>query len=213
MTAYGLDKIDPDRDISISLIEASDRLLPALPTRMSQSVEKELQKLKVNLYMGERVTEVSNKGIRTHKGRYINSALVVWAAGIKAPSFLRNLNLSINTINQIEVLSTLQSKDDQSIFALGDCAACPQKPGSKSMVPPRAQSAHQQASLLIKSIKKIILQKDATLPTYTYKDYGSLVNLGTYSTVGNLMGSLTGCLLYTSPSPRDQRGSRMPSSA
>ena len=25
--------------------------------------------------------------------------------------------------------------------------------------------------------------------------------------------SMTGCLLYTSPSPRDQRGSRMPSSA
>lgn len=196
MTAYGLDKINPDRDISISLIEASDRLLPALPSRMSQSVEKELRKLKVNLYIGERVTEVSNKGIRTHKGRYINSALVVWAAGIKAPSFLRNLNLSTNTINQIEVLSTLQSKDDQSIFALGDCAACPQKPGSKSMVPPRAQSAHQQASLLIKSIKKIILQKDATLPTYTYKDYGSLVNLGTYSTVGNLMGSLTGGSMF-----------------
>ena len=26
-------------------------------------------------------------------------------------------------------------------------------------------------------------------------------------------GAYTGCLLYTSPSPRDQRGSRMPSSA
>ena len=27
------------------------------------------------------------------------------------------------------------------------------------------------------------------------------------------MGLITTCLLYTSPSPRDQRGSRMPSSA
>ena len=27
------------------------------------------------------------------------------------------------------------------------------------------------------------------------------------------MGGMTSCLLYTSPSPRDQRGSRMPSSA
>ena len=29
----------------------------------------------------------------------------------------------------------------------------------------------------------------------------------------NYLRNVTGCLLYTSPSPRDQRGSRMPSSA
>ena len=196
ITAYGLDKIDPDRDISISLIEASERLLPALPLRMSKSVERELKKLNVNLYMDERVTEVHKKGIRTHKNRYIDSALVVWAAGIKAPNFLRKLELSVNKINQIEVLSTLQSKDDESIFALGDCAACPEKPGSLRMVPPRAQSAHQQASLLVKSIKKRVRNNDAILSPYTYKDYGSLVNLGSYSTVGNLMGSLMGGSMF-----------------
>lgn len=196
ITAYGLDKIDPDRDISISLIEASERLLPALPLRMSKSVERELKKLNVNLYMDERVTEVHKKGIRTHKNRYIDSALVVWAAGIKAPNFLRKLELSVNKINQIEVLSTLQSKDDESIFALGDCAACPEKPGSLRMVPPRAQSAHQQASLLVKSIKKRVRNNDAILSPYTYRDYGSLVNLGSYSTVGNLMGSLMGGSMF-----------------
>ncbi len=31
LTAYGMDKINPDRDIKISIIEASDRVLPALP--------------------------------------------------------------------------------------------------------------------------------------------------------------------------------------
>jgi NADH dehydrogenase len=196
LTAYGLDNINPDRDINISLIEASERLLPALPKRMSQSVEVELKKLNVNLHMGERVTEVTENGIRTHKDRYINSALVVWAAGIKAPSFLKNLGLVTNNINQIEVLSTLQAKNDPTIFAFGDCAACPEKPGSISMVPPRAQSAHQQASLLVKSIKKVVAGKSNTLPQYRYKDYGSLVNLGSYSTVGNLMGSLMGGSMF-----------------
>lgn len=196
MTAYGLDKINPDRDISISLIEASDRLLPALPPRMSQSVESELRKLNVNLFMGERVTEVNAKGIMTHKDRYIDSALVVWAAGIKAPGFLQKLGLTTNVINQIEVLSTLQSIDDESIFAFGDCAACPEKPGAIKMVPPRAQSAHQQASMLVKTIKKIVLGRGGFLPKYTYKDYGSLVNLGNYSTVGNLMGSLMGGSMF-----------------
>lgn len=196
MTVYGLDKINPDRDISISLIESSERLLPALPLRMSQLVKEELKNLNVNLYMGERVTEVLKKGIRTHKGRYIESSLVVWAAGIKAPNFLQNLGLKVNALNQLQVLSTLQSKNDSSIFALGDCAACPEKPGSEKIVPPRAQSAHQQASFLVKTIKKIVSGKDHSLPEYIYKDYGSLVNLGTYSTVGNLMGSLMGGSMF-----------------
>ncbi|MGZ8261376.1 MAG: NAD(P)/FAD-dependent oxidoreductase, partial [Methylotenera sp.] len=85
LAAYGLDKIDPDRDVQISLIEASDRVLPALPPKLSNSVDLELRKLRVHLYTGERVTEVTDKGVYTHSGRFIPSALVVWAAGIKAP--------------------------------------------------------------------------------------------------------------------------------
>ena len=131
----------------------------------------------------------------THTGRFIPSALVVWAAGIKAPEFLRNLGLKVNGINQIIVKSTLQSMDDDSIFAFGDCAACPVKPGAKEFVPPRAQSAHQQASLLKKTMKRLITSNN-NLPQYSYKDYGSLVNLGRYSTVGNLMGSLTGGSMF-----------------
>ena len=196
MTAYGLDKINPDKDIKISLIEASDRLLPALPKRMSFSVDRELKKLNVNLYLNERVTNVSESGIQTHTGRFIPSALVVWAAGIKAPEFLGNLGLKINGINQIIVKSTLQSIDDDSIFAFGDCAACPIRPGAKELVPPRAQSAHQQASLLNKTMKRLVAEKVHNLPQYSYKDYGSLVNLGRYSTVGNLMGSLTGGSMF-----------------
>jgi len=196
MTAYGLDKINPDKDIKISLIEASDRLLPALPKRMSLSVDRELKKLNVNLYLNERVTNVSESGIQTHTGRFIPSALVVWAAGIKAPEFLGSLGLKINGINQIIVKSTLQSIDNDSIFAFGDCAACPIRPGAKELVPPRAQSAHQQASLLSRTMKHLVAEKDHNLPQYSYKDYGSLVNLGRYSTVGNLMGSLTGGSMF-----------------
>ena len=163
---------------------------------MSFSVDRELKKLNVNLYLNERVTNVSESGIQTHTGRFIPSALVVWAAGIKAPEFLGNLGLKINGINQIIVKSTLQSIDDDSIFAFGDCAACPIRPGAKELVPPRAQSAHQQASLLNKTMKRLVAEKVHNLPQYSYKDYGSLVNLGRYSTVGNLMGSLTGGSMF-----------------
>lgn len=191
MTAYGIDRVNPDQDIKISIIEASPRLLPALPQKLSHSVELELRKLRVHLYMGERVTEVSSKGVKTHTKRFIPSALVVWAAGVKAPDFLKKIDgLETNRINQLLVHSTLQTTRDDSIFAFGDCAACPID-GTDQFVPPRAQAANQQASLLFKSMKLRVKDK-TNLPQYTYKDYGSLVNMSEYSTVGNLMGSLMG---------------------
>ena len=195
MTAYGIDRVNPDRDIKISIIEASPRLLPALPQKLSHSVELELRKLRVHLYMGERVTEVSAKGVKTRSKRFIPSALVVWAAGVKAPDFLKKIDgLETNRINQLLVHTTLQTTRDDSIFAFGDCAACPID-GTDQFVPPRAQAAHQQASLLFKSMKLRVKGK-ANLPQYTYKDYGSLVNMGEYSTVGNLMGSLMGGSMF-----------------
>ena len=195
MAAYGIDRINPDRDIKISIIEASPRLLPALPKKLSHSVELELRKLRVHLFMGERVTEVSTKGIKTHTKRFIPSSLVVWAAGVKAPDFLKKIDgLETNHINQLLVHTTLQTTRDDSIFAFGDCAACPID-NTDQFVPPRAQAAHQQASLLFKSMKLRVKGK-MNLPQYIYKDYGSLVNMGEYSTVGNLMGSLMGGSMF-----------------
>ena len=197
MTAYGLDRVNPDRDISISLVEASNRLLPALPVKISTSVESELSKLNVKLFLGERVTKVTKDGIETQSGKKIISSLVVWAAGIKAPEFLSQIKgIETNSIHQIKVESTLQSTSNADIFAFGDCAACPIKPGSDLLVPPRAQAAHQQASMLYKSIKFKVLKPNKALVNYVYKDYGSLVNLGRYSTVGNLMGSLLGGSMF-----------------
>ena len=197
MTAYGLDRVNPDRDISISLVEASNRLLPALPVKISTSVESELRKLNVKLFLGERVTKVTKDGIETQSGKKIISSLVVWAAGIKAPEFLSHIKgIETNSIHQIKVESTLESTSNADIFAFGDCAACPVKPGSDLLVPPRAQAAHQQASMLYKSIKSKVLKPNKALANYVYKDYGSLVNLGRYSTVGNLMGSLLGGSMF-----------------
>ena len=53
-------------------------------------------------------------------------------------------------------------------------------------MPPRAQSAHQQASHVVSQIKHRFAGKPLT--EYRYRDFGSLVSLGNYSTVGNLMG-------------------------
>jgi NADH dehydrogenase len=87
------------------------------------------------------------------------------------------------------VKQTLQSIDDSNIFAFGDCASCPQ-PHSDQAVPPRAQAAHQQAKLLVKSLARYIKGK-ALLP-YVYHDYGALVSLSRSAVFGNLMARALG---------------------
>ena len=116
--------------------------------------------------------------------------MVVWAAGVKAPEFLKDLDgLETNRANQLIVRPTLQTTRDENIFAIGDCAACPWT-GKDANVPPRAQAAHQQSIHMVKQIANRFAGK--RLLPYRYRDFGSLVSLGEYTTVGNLMGALVG---------------------
>jgi NADH dehydrogenase len=189
LAAYGLNGIKPE-NVHITLIEAGPRVLPALPERISQPVQQTLKDLGVTVLTDAAVSEVTDEGLHTKDGNFVPATLKVWAAGIRAPSFLKDIDgLESNRINQLQVLPTLQTTRDENIFAFGDCAACPQ-PDSDRNVPPRAQAAHQQASLLAKSIARRLEGKD--LPTYRYRDYGSLISLSSFSAVGNLMGNLTG---------------------
>jgi len=189
---YGLDQINPS-DIKIHIIDAADRILPGLPPKLSAATTEELEKLNINVITNERVIKVTQTELHTDSGRVIPACIKVWAAGIKAPDFLSELDgLEANNMNQLVVKQNLQTTIDDNIFALGDCAACPW-PGTDTTVPPRAQTAHQQSSLLAKSLKRKLQGK--SLPDFKYYDYGSLVSLGKYSTVGNLMGNLTGSVM------------------
>jgi NADH:ubiquinone reductase (H+-translocating) len=188
MVAYGLDRIDPWRDICVVLIEARDRILPGLPLHISKAARTMLNRMSIDVRTGARVMQVTPDGLRLGDGSFIAAELVVWAAGVKAPAVLRQLDgLETNRINQLVVDATLQTTRDLDIFAIGDCAACP-RPGTSTTVPPRAQAAHQEAAHLARQIERRL--RGQPLQPYTYRDFGSLVSLGRWSVVGNLMGFL-----------------------
>jgi NADH dehydrogenase len=190
VVAYGLDRVDPDKDLQVTVVEAADRVLPALPARLSRSTEELLGKLGVKVLTSAKVAEVLPGGVRLADGRMLPAELVVWAAGVKAPDFLKEIGgLESNRINQLVVRPTLQTTRDDNVFAMGDCAACPWA-GNGGNVPPRAQAAHQQAMHLYAQIRRRL----AGMPVkdWRYRDFGSLVSLGEFSTVGNMMGGLIG---------------------
>ncbi|MBV9567578.1 MAG: NAD(P)/FAD-dependent oxidoreductase [Hyphomicrobiales bacterium] len=194
VAAFGLDHVDPDKDIRIVLVEAADRILPALPERISTATLEILGKLGVEVRTKARVAEVRADGLKLASGEIIPSELVVWAAGVKGPEVLRGLDgLEVNRINQLLVTNTLQTTRDKDIFAIGDCAACPRE-GEPQPVPPRAQAAHQEASHLVRQLKRRLEGKP--LEPFVYRDFGSLVSFGRLGAIGNLMGFFLGKGLF-----------------
>jgi NADH dehydrogenase len=190
LAAYGYDRIDPRKDITINLIEAADRILPLLPKRLADEALKILQNLGVQVHTSARVQEVTASGVRLTNGTFVPAELMVWTAGVKAPDILTELGgLETNRHNQLVVLPTLQTTHDPNIFAIGDCAACPWADHAGKTVPPRAQAAHQQASYLARNLTRRLAGRTAEQP-WRYRDFGSLVSLGDYSTVGKLMGGV-----------------------
>jgi NADH dehydrogenase len=190
LAAYGYDRLDPGKDITINLIEAADRILHPLPERLSDEALKILHNLGVRVHTSARVKEVTATGVILTNGTFFPAELIVWTAGVKAPDILTKLDgLETNHHNQLAVLPTLQTTRDPNIFAIGDCAACPWVGHAGKTVPPRAQAAHQQASYLARHLKRRLAGKAAEQP-WRYRDFGSLVSLGDYSTVGKLMGGV-----------------------
>ena len=194
LVTYGLDQIDPERDIQIHLIEAGPRILPALPERIANAAAELLKGLGIQLRCGTKVSAVRADGVELAGGVFVPAHLVVWAAGVKAPQWMHELGgLETNATNQLVVHPTLQTTRDDAVFALGDCAAAPWL-GHRGMVPPRAQAAHQQASHLAAQLPRHL--KGQPLKPFRYRDFGSLVSLGQHTTVGNLMGALVGGNLW-----------------
>ena len=194
VVAYGLDRIIPDRDVRIVLIEAAPRILPGLPERISEATHKLLVEMGVEIRAGVPVAEVRADGVRLVDGSFIPAELAVWAAGVRAPAVLAELDgLEVNRAGQLVVRPSLQTTRDDDVFAIGDCAACPW-PGHPGPVPPRAQAAHQQAAHMLGQIARRL--DGMALTDWRYRDFGSLVSLGDYSTVGNMMGFLIGRSIF-----------------
>ncbi|RUX51554.1 MAG: NAD(P)/FAD-dependent oxidoreductase [Mesorhizobium sp.] len=188
IASHNLDNIDFEKLIRITIVEAGPRILPALQEHMARASARLLIKMGVQIRCGIKVTEVTEEGIRLGEKLFVPAELVVWAAGIKAPDFLKTLDgLETDRINRLMVDETLRAVGDENVFAIGDCANCV-LPGEDNALPPRAQTAHQQADHLVKVVAAR-LAGQAT-PAFRYRDYGSLVSLADYGAFGSLIGGL-----------------------
>jgi NADH dehydrogenase len=187
---YGFHRINAIKDVRITLLEGAPRILAPLPERVSNAALKLLNQRGISVVTDTRVTSIEGHQVSVATGAVYPADICVWAAGIKAPDLLASLGLPTTRSGQVEVDGALAVKGVPNVYALGDCAACIGADGKA--VPPRAQAAHQQADYLLKNFLLHEAGKAPQAKPYLYRDYGSLVSLGTSTSVGSLMGSLKG---------------------
>jgi NADH dehydrogenase len=185
---YGVRHLVANRDVRIRILEGAPRLLAPLAEDVSAAAARLLRQRNVEIVTSCRVVRVDATSVTDADGRVYPAGLCVWAAGIKAPPLLAAIGLPTTRGGQVTVDERLRVSGVPDVFALGDCASCPQ-PGGRT-VPPRAQSAHQQADYLYRLLQLPVGTDLGTRPPYRYKDHGSLVSIGSNDTVGSLMGTL-----------------------
>lgn len=177
-------RFDLNKKIHINLIENGPRLLAAFPERISRAVEDQLKKLGINVLLNTQVIAATKEGLQLADQQFIPSSLMVWAAGVKGPDFLKHMDgLENAKNNMLCVKPTLQTTLDDSIFAIGDCAYCMDS-SQNGPLPPTAQVAHQQAMYLIKQIPRWLEGKP--LKPFKYHHLGGIVSLGKYNAFGSL---------------------------
>lgn len=185
---YGLNKVDPKK-VKITLIEAADRILTALSPRVAEHTMQQMEKFGIEVLIGHRVARVDEDKIYFADGSSLDAEIKVWAAGIKAPEVLVQLqDMEKDNIHRLKVYSTLQTKSDPDIFAFGDCAHC-QPAADEPVLGPRAQVASQQANFLANALKARINEENY-LPMFKFSDKGSLISLSQNKAVGELLGQV-----------------------
>ena len=171
-------RIDP-RSATITLVEAGPRLLPQLHTSLSDYARRSLEKLGVDVRLGTPVTDCDSDGVSIDGGR-INSATVIWAAGVSASPAGRWLDEEVDYAGRVIVRPDLSVSGNRNIFVIGDAALIKNRDGT--FVPGIAPAAKQQG----KFVADLIARRISKLPApqaFRYRHAGHLATIGRKSAV------------------------------
>jgi NADH:ubiquinone reductase (H+-translocating) len=156
----------------VVLVEGGDRILPAMPTDLSERAREQLADLGVELRLGARVTDIDAHGVELGKERLV-SATVVWAAGVEATAFTRTLGVPLDKGGRVVVGRDLALPGRPEVFAIGDMARFDQDGAPLPGVSPVAM---QQARFVVETIARE--ESGQTRLEFRYHDKGSMATIG-----------------------------------
>jgi NADH dehydrogenase len=174
-------RIDP-RSAHIHLIEAGPRVLTSMPEVLSASAQRQLERLGVEVHLGEAVTAIDDAGV-VLGDRRIRTRTVLWAAGVAASPLGRQLSAHCDRAGRVPVQPDLSLPDHAEVFVVGDLATVTQdgKP-----VPGVAPAAKQMGTYVAHVIRERLAGKPSK--PFRYHDYGNLATIGRMAAVVDLRG-------------------------
>ncbi|KHM52951.1 pyridine nucleotide-disulfide oxidoreductase [Anaerovibrio lipolyticus] len=160
-------------EVSIKLIEATDRVLPMMPDNLQKYTLDVLKKKGVEVMLNTQVADCSEDGLTLKDGTFIPSRTVIWAAGVRAHDLASTIGAECDRAGRVIVEKTLQVPGYPEIFAIGDNAHFLQ---DGRPLPTVAPVANQEARAAADNIVRMI--KGEKLQEFVYKDYGSMATIG-----------------------------------
>ncbi len=165
-------QIDPN-DISITLIEGTDRVLRTMSEKSSTEAARYLKELKVNVRLGHNMKSYNNDIVTLDNDEKIGAAMLVWTAGVKGVDF-EFIGDTIKPVrgNRLEVDQYCRVKGVNDVYALGDIAlmTTPDYPYGH---PQLAQVAIQQAIMVARDINR-----GKVTEGFKYNDKGTMATVG-----------------------------------
>ena len=144
---------------NITLFEAGPRILPTISEKERKLIKERLTKLGIILMENSPIEEVGSDFVKLKTGQKIHGDLIIWTAGVKANSILKDTsNLPITTSGKVIVDNTLQIKGLKNVFALGDSADFID-PKTQKSIPSLAYIASDQAKIVASNLFNVINNK------------------------------------------------------
>ncbi len=163
------------------LIDASPRILAEVPARLSCYARGLLQRYGVDILTSSRVASVEASAVTLASGTRIDTATVVWTAGVTANPLVGTWGLPLDDHGRIVVDSSLRVAGRPGIWALGDCAAVPNAATPGRFDPPTCQHAVRQARALVASLA-------GESRPYRYRSIGEGATLGRGRGIARVFG-------------------------
>jgi NADH:ubiquinone reductase (H+-translocating) len=157
----------------VVLIEAGPRVLAGFPDELSAYAQRSLEKIGVEVILGQPVTECSAEGV-VFGGKRLEAKTIIWAAGVRASPAAEWLHAASDRAGRLLVEPDLTVPDHPDIFAIGDTVSIADTKGHP--VPGIAPAAKQQGRYVAKSIRARLA--GATPPPFRYHHAGSLAQIG-----------------------------------
>ncbi len=165
-------KIEP----RILLLEAGPRILPTFSERLSQSAEKQLRSLGVEVRTNAPVTHIDD-GTVAFANEKVDAETVVWAAGVQASPLAAKLGVDLDRAGRIPVEPDLRVPGHPEVFAIGDIVQLNDANGKR--VPGVAPAAMQMGRHVAKVMREDLRNaKPAPGKPFAYLDKGSMATIG-----------------------------------